>query len=95
MNAGIGGIGPVSVRYAAQIRELLFTQAIQRLAADEEAARAADDVKKTSRADAREDAREPVKVDIDTPLPEPRAPASTAAHAPPSAAPAQIVDIQA
>lgn len=35
-----GAIGPVSVRYAAQIRELLFVQAIQRMAAEQEAARA-------------------------------------------------------
>ena len=32
-------IGPVSVRYAAQIRELLYAQALQRMAADREAAR--------------------------------------------------------
>jgi hypothetical protein len=37
---GAGAIGPVSVRYAAQIRELLFAQALQRMAADQEAARA-------------------------------------------------------
>ena len=37
---GTGAIGPVSVRYAAQIRQLLFAQAIQRIAADQEAARA-------------------------------------------------------
>ena len=38
--SGSGAIGPVSVRYAAQIRELLFAQAMQRMAADQEAARA-------------------------------------------------------
>lgn len=37
--SGSGAIGPVSVRYAAQIRELLFAQAMQRMAADQEAAR--------------------------------------------------------
>ena len=31
---GTGAIGPVSVRYAAQIRQLLFAQAIQRIAAE-------------------------------------------------------------
>lgn len=35
-----GAVGPVSVRYAAQIRELLYAQAVQRMVADEEAARA-------------------------------------------------------
>jgi hypothetical protein len=34
-----GDIGPVSVRYAAQIRALLQSQALKRLAAEEEAAR--------------------------------------------------------
>lgn len=37
---GPGVIGPVSVRYAAQIRELLFARALQRMVADQEAARA-------------------------------------------------------
>lgn len=41
MSAGAtGAVGPVSVRYAAQIRELLFAQALRRMAAEQEAARA-------------------------------------------------------
>ncbi|MFZ4683975.1 MAG: hypothetical protein ACOYMK_00020 [Hyphomonadaceae bacterium] len=32
-------IGPSSVRYAAQIRELLFAEALRRMVADQEAAR--------------------------------------------------------
>src|SRR5690606_13425433 len=34
------GIGPIAVRYAAQIRELLHSQTMKRMAAEEEAARA-------------------------------------------------------
>lgn len=34
-------IGPLSVRYAAQIREFLFWQALRRVVAEQEAARAA------------------------------------------------------
>ena len=40
MSAGLSGIGPVSVRYAVQIRELLQSQAAKRAAAEQEAARA-------------------------------------------------------
>ncbi|HOY76817.1 MAG TPA: hypothetical protein PLN33_03355 [Hyphomonadaceae bacterium] len=44
-----GAIGPVSVRYAAQIRELLYAQAMQRMAADQEAARANADAERAAR----------------------------------------------
>ncbi len=44
-----GAIGPVSVRYAAQIRELLYAQAVQRMAADQEAARASADAERAAR----------------------------------------------
>lgn len=46
-----GAIGPVSVRYAAQIRELLYAQAVQRMAADQEAARANADAERAARAE--------------------------------------------
>jgi hypothetical protein len=44
-----GAVGPVSVRYAAQIRELLYAQAMQRMAADQEAARANADAERAAR----------------------------------------------
>jgi hypothetical protein len=40
MSAGLSGVGPVSVRYAVQIRELLQSQSAKRAAAEQEAARA-------------------------------------------------------
>ena len=40
MGAVLGGVGPVSVRYAAQIREMLYTQAVKQMVAQQEAARA-------------------------------------------------------
>jgi hypothetical protein len=40
MSAGLSGVGPISVRYAVQIRELLHAQSIKRIAAEQEAARA-------------------------------------------------------
>jgi hypothetical protein len=45
-------VGPVSVRYAAQIRELLHAHAVQRMVADQEAARANADAERAARADA-------------------------------------------
>lgn len=100
MSAIVGGIGPVSVRYAAQIRELLFAQAVQRLVAEEQAARATARAEETARREAvrttRVDDVEPVRVDIESDLPAPNAAeASPASAAPASPAPAQIVDIQA
>ena len=40
MSAGLSGIGPISVRYAVQIRDLLHAQSVKRMAAEQEAARA-------------------------------------------------------
>ncbi|MEQ1610685.1 MAG: hypothetical protein ABL956_17235 [Hyphomonadaceae bacterium] len=63
--AATGAIGPISVRYATQIRELLQAQAVQRMAADEEAARAAAQAERDARADAASKAEEtdPTKVE--------------------------------
>jgi hypothetical protein len=62
-------IGPVSVRYAAQIRELLYAQAVHRMVADEEATRARSDAERTARIDAiaQTQAAEPLDVKIQTP----------------------------
>lgn len=49
---GPGAIGPVSVRYAAQIRELLHAQALQRSAAAEQAARASAEAERAARIEA-------------------------------------------
>jgi len=68
MSAGeLGVIGPVSVRYAAQIRELLFAQAMQRMAADQEAARAQTQADRATRIEAAataEEARQPLQARI-------------------------------
>jgi hypothetical protein len=67
MSAGsTNGIGPVSVRYAAQIRELLFTQAVQKAAAEQEAARQADAAEKAARLQPAVDRAPAAKVDADT-----------------------------
>jgi CRISPR/Cas system type I-B associated protein Csh2 (Cas7 group RAMP superfamily) len=69
MSAGLSAIGPVSVRYAMQIKDLLDTQAIKRMAAAEEAARAADAAERAARVEAIRNAStsyEPVKVDVKT-----------------------------
>ena len=64
-----GAIGPVSVRYAAQIRELLYAQAMHRMVADEEATRARLDAERNARSDAiaKTQAAEPLDVKIQTP----------------------------
>lgn len=67
MSAALSGIGPVSVRYAAQIRDLLYAQAVKRMAADAETARAQAEADRAARLDAIAKAgetKEPVKVDI-------------------------------
>ena len=79
-------IGPVSVRYAAQIRELLYAQALQRMAADQEAARASAQAE-------RQPAPEPIKAKIDAQ--QPATPDVKSEPAPAITAPAQLVDIQA
>lgn len=94
---GAGAIGPVSVRYAAQIRELLHAQALQRMAAAEEAARASVQAERAARIEPSEKAEEPEPV---------KAKAKPAAAAQPQAEPAKtekadpapvgrFVDIQA
>lgn len=49
MSALPAGIGPVSVRYAAQIREMLYVQAVDKAAAEQEAARAASEAERKER----------------------------------------------
>ncbi len=96
-----GAIGPVSVRYAAQIRELLYAQAVQRMVADEEAARARSDAERTARIEAATKTQEakPLDVKVQTPepaiyKPTPAAPAETPADKP-AVITGQLVDIQA
>lgn len=105
MSAGdIGAIGPVSARYAAQIRELLYAQAVQRMAADQEAARAKSESDRAAREQATAKAdhiRQPLAAKIDTPeaiqlvaptkLPEP----AETKPAAPSTGTAKLVDIHA
>ena len=98
-----GAIGPVSVRYAAQIRELLYAQAVQRMAADQEAARANAEAERAARAEPK--AKDPelnakvealqstqrteaVKPPVETPPP-------VADKAKPDTTPGQYVNIQA
>ena len=97
MSAGASGaVGPVSVRYAAQIRELLFAQAMQRMVAEQEAARASASAERNARAEA-DKARdvEPINAKLDAPepvdLPAPVKPPEPK----PEAATGQLVDIQA
>jgi hypothetical protein len=67
MSAGsTHGIGPVSVRYAAQIRELLYTQAVQKAAAEQEAVRQADAAEKAARFQPAVDETPALKIDADT-----------------------------
>jgi hypothetical protein len=101
MSAGAtGAIGPVSVRYAAQIRELLYAQAVQRMAADQEAARANAEADRTARAEAAAKAAadaEPLRAKIQAPEAAP-APEPVKAPEPKPEAPAttaHLVDIQA
>jgi hypothetical protein len=101
---GSGAIGPVSVRYAAQIRELLYAQAVQRMAADHEAARAktkserAEKDEAAAKSDhirqplaARVEAPEAVQLAAPTKLPE----AAESKPAAPSTGIAKLVDIHA
>lgn len=99
--ASSASIGPVSVRYAAQIRELLQAQAVQRMAADHEAARAAAEAERAARVEAAAKASDSRPLDVKVETPEPRplpapvqlpdAPAEAAT--PPPAG--HLVDIQA
>lgn len=99
-----GAIGPVSVRYAAQIRELLYAQAMQRMAADQEAARANAEAERAARTEPKvKEAELHAKVDplLTAQRREATKPAATTAHtadnAKPEAAatPGQYVNIQA
>lgn len=81
--SGSGAIGPVSVRYAAQIRELLFAQAMQRMAADQEAAR----VESAANTEAEAPPAEPARIKPAGPFAE--AQSSATAERP------HLVDIQA
>lgn len=93
---GTGAIGPVSVRYAAQIRELLHAQALQRMAAAEEAARASAEAERSARAEPVEKVEEPEAIKT-----KPEAPAvpltsePVRAEKPEPTPPGQLVDIQA
>jgi|GEM_PF-1409224 len=99
MSAGSSAsIGPVSVRYAAQIRELLQAQAVQRMAADHEAARAAAEAERAARVEAAAKASEakPLDVKVETPEPKPLpAPAQLPEAPAETPAPGHLVDIQA
>ncbi len=65
-----GAVGPVSVRYAAQIQELLFAQAMQRMAAEQEAARASASAERQARSEAtRAKDAEPINAKVDPPKP--------------------------
>lgn len=88
-------IGPISVRYAAQIRELLFAQAMQRLAADQEAARASQAAERAARAEpAPKPAPEPARAKVEF-TPAAKTPDAKSETPPATTAPAQLIDIQA
>ncbi len=100
MSAGApGAIGPVSVRYAAQIRELLYAQAMHRMAAEQEAARAtaaADE--RSARAEAAVRAKQSEPLDVKVAAPDPTAKPEPVKAAEPKPEPqptGQLVDIQA
>ena len=92
-----GAIGPVSVRYAAQIRELLYAQAVHRMVADQEAARAEADRTARIEAAAQTQAREPLDVKVQTLEPYNGSPAkqADASSDKPAVTAGQLVDIQA
>lgn len=93
-----GAIGPVSVRYAAQIRELLYAQAVQRMAADEEAARNRSDAERTAHAEVAVNAKATEPLDVKVQAPELSKPAPAQQPDVPAdkpATPGQLVDIQA
>lgn len=88
-------VGPISVRYAAQIRELLFAQAMQRMAADQEAARASAQAERAARAEAaRKPEPDPVRAKVET-TPPAKTTEAKPETSPSTTAPAQIVDIHA
>ena len=100
------GIVGVSARYAAQIQELLYVQAVKRMVAEQEAARAKADAQRNAFIEsmrAMDAMDEPVKVEVDPETA--KAAAEAAEPAKPSepqeapaattVAPAQIFDLQA
>lgn len=96
--AGAGPIGPVSVRYAAQIRELLHAQAMQRIAADQEAARARAEAERTARTQAAakaEQSTKPLHARIEPQAPAPVAQDKPKPEAKPTVDAPHIIDIQA
>jgi len=93
---GTGAIGPVSVRYAAQIRELLHAQALQRMAAAEEAARASAEAERNSRVEPVEKTEEVEAVKAKPEAqPVPVASEPVRPEKPEPVPPGQLVDIQA
>ena len=98
-----GGIVGVSARYAAQIRELIYSQTMKRMAAEEEAARAEEAAAARAAREERftklREPKEPVKIDVkvETPAAELAEPVHLAAakDAPPAEPLAQFVDVQA
>jgi hypothetical protein len=99
---GAGAIGPVSVRYAAQIRELLHAQAMQRMAADHEAARVRTEAERTARVEAArkaEDTGKPLQAKVEAPEPATLAAVkladTPATPKPATGATPHLVDIQA
>lgn len=98
MSAGeSGAIGPVSVRYAAQIRELLQVQAMQRMAAEQEAVRASAHAERIARTEAAKASEpEPLDVKVATPEPAPKPEPIKAPEPKPEPQPTgQLVDVQA
>ena len=88
-------VGPISVRYAAQIRELLFAQAMQRMAADQEAARASQAAERAALAEAAYKSEpQAINAKVETAQPAKALEAKPEAR-PATTAPAQIVDIHA
>jgi hypothetical protein len=100
------GIAGIAARYAAQIDELLYVRAIERMAAEQEATRqqaAAERAARIEAAKATKTVEEPVKVDVEPEtgamakaLPDPiRLPEPAANTEAATTAPAQLIDIQA
>jgi hypothetical protein len=100
------GIAGIAARYAAQIDELLYVRAIERMAAEYEAARqavAAERAARTETAKPSNTVEEPVKVDVEPgtetiakAMPDPiRLPDPAANTEAATTAPAQLIDIQA
>ena len=95
-----GAVGPVSVRYAAQIRDLLYARAVQRMVTDEEAARARTDAERAARleATAKPETAEPLDLKVQTLEPTYKPVPAKQADAPadkPSVTTGQLFDIQA